>query len=559
MIVAALSLGLVGATMVIAPTPAGAVSATSLEGTVRTETGAPANAAFFDPDAPVTTALQQQVAGQWQNVPVATQDHTFNFGSLEVGSTYRVTVSTPGSVCGGNATAAFTVSAVVIPEQDLRISCDYKPLDTPIRVLETRPGPTFDTEPDSAVKVGPNTITPARVVQSITGIPHNAQAVALTVTGTGSTANDNYLTVWDCSDKLTGEADLNPLEPDPPYASNVNLGANDTRANAVVTGFANSGAFDNNVCIYSRRDSHLIVDVTGWFPRLSLPAGADPLPANGQDDYNVDPNGGTRILDTRPDAEGVKNIPPNSGGSPIAANQTIQVDANYLDGLTGGTESILINLAGVDPVGGYLTVWDCTDTKPGQDDFIEPDPPLTSALNLEPGLVAANLVNTKVDASLKFCVYSSKQTHLVIDRVGFFPSGAHFTETAPTRVMETRNGGTTPNGDTVVQIPGGAGNGKLAANETRVLDLTAHVPANTKAVLLNMTGTNSATGYVTVFPCDTAGDPRPVVSNLNLASGQTRANLVISAIGPNREVCIYSQNGTDLVVDLTGYFGQDPA
>jgi hypothetical protein len=70
--------------------------------------------------------------------------------------------------------------------------------------------------------------------------------------------------------------------------------------------------------------------------------------------------------------------------------------------------------------------------------------------------------------------------------------------------------------------------------------------------MLNVTTTNSsAPGWATVFPC---GSPRPNASNVNLMPGFARANLVAAKIGANGSVCVYVDRGTDVIVDLQGYF-----
>jgi hypothetical protein len=72
------------------------------------------------------------------------------------------------------------------------------------------------------------------------------------------------------------------------------------------------------------------------------------------------------------------------------------------------------------------------------------------------------------------------------------------------------------------------------------------------AVVLNITGTEAtADGYVTVWPC---GVPRPTTSNLNLTAGSTSPNLVISKVGVNGTVCLYTMSGTHLLADVMGYF-----
>ena len=75
--------------------------------------------------------------------------------------------------------------------------------------------------------------------------------------------------------------------------------------------------------------------------------------------------------------------------------------------------------------------------------------------------------------------------------------------------------------------------------------------SSTTHTVLNVTGTNAAGGYVTVYPC---GASRPLASNLNLAPGATAPNLVINKIGTGGKVCIYTQNTTELIADINGWF-----
>ena len=57
-----------------------------------------------------------------------------------------------------------------------------------------------------------------------------------------------YVTVFPCGTAL-------------PNASNLNFIAGETFANAVIAKVGNNG----NVCSYSSADTHLVVDVNGWF------------------------------------------------------------------------------------------------------------------------------------------------------------------------------------------------------------------------------------------------------------------------------------------------------
>ena len=71
--------------------------------------------------------------------------------------------------------------------------------------------------------------------------------------------------------------------------------------------------------------------------------------------------------------------------------------------------------------------------------------------------------------------------------------------------------------------------------------------------LLNVTVTQPTTGtYVTVYP---TGSTRPVVSNVNLAAGETRANLVFAQLGTGGKVTLFNSAGSaHLVVDVSGWY-----
>lgn len=67
---------------------------------------------------------------------------------------------------------------------------------------------------------------------------------------------------------------------------------------------------------------------------------------------------------------------------------------------------------------------------------------------------------------------------------------------------------------------------------------TTNVPANTSAVVLNVTGTGAdSNGFVTIWPCD---QPQPTASNLNLTAAATSPNLVIAKISTAGTVCLYT-------------------
>jgi hypothetical protein len=82
----------------------------------------------------------------------------------------------------------------------------------------------------------------------------------------------------------------------------------------------------------------------------------------------------------------------------------------------------------------------------------------------------------------------------------------------------------------------------------------AGIPADATAVVLNVTATDATdAGFVTVWP---TGQPRPTASSLNVErAGQTIPNQVIVPIGADGTVSLFTQRGTDFVVDASGWFG----
>ncbi len=122
------------------------------------------------------------------------------------------------------------------------------------------------------------------------------------------------------------------------------------------------------------------------------------------------------------------------------------------------------------------------------------------------------------------------------------PTGSTYTPVAPQRLLDTRSFNQ--------QIPAYSGLG---------LGMPDSVPTNATAVVLDLVGTDSVAGtYLSVSP---AGPPPATpVSNLNLAAGETRANLVTVEIGIDDEQSVTITAGpaaVDAIVDLEGYYAPD--
>jgi hypothetical protein len=234
-----------------------------------------------------------------------------------------------------------------------------------------------------------------------------------------------------------------------------------------------------------------------------------------------------RILDTRP------GVPTGFTGSKPTASTTVELQVTGRVGVPSDAQTVVLNVTGTDSTAaGYVTVWPCGETRPN-----------ASNLNLGTKDTAANMAIVKVGAGGKVCLFTERGTHLIADLAGFLRSGAAFTSMQPTRLIDTRPGAARIN----------FAGSKPAPGATLELPVTGTngVPTEANAVVLNITGTGATSaGYVTVWPC---GQSRPNASNINLDTGGTRPNLVVAKVGTDGKVCIFTERGTDLIADLSGW------
>ena len=120
---------------------------------------------------------------------------------------------------------------------------------TPARVLETRPsaGGTIDGEFQGAGRLS-DADTIEVQISNRGGVPDTGVgAVMLNVTAIAPDGS-GFLTVFPCGQ-------------DRPLASNVNYAAGDVVPNAVLARLGEGG----KVCVYTETDTHLAIDVNGWF------------------------------------------------------------------------------------------------------------------------------------------------------------------------------------------------------------------------------------------------------------------------------------------------------
>jgi hypothetical protein len=118
-----------------------------------------------------------------------------------------------------------------------------------------------------------------------------------------------------------------------------------------------------------------------------------------------------------------------------------------------------------------------------------------------------------------------------------------FTSVTPARLLDTRTGE-----GGAFRIPAG---GQIALQVTG----RRGVPVGATAAVLGVVAVDPrGSGFLTAFPCTPA---RPTASTLNFVAGQIVANTTIATLSAGGRVCIYAHAETDVVVDVTGWLGDD--
>lgn len=229
-----------------------------------------------------------------------------------------------------------------------------------------------------------------------------------------------------------------------------------------------------------------------------------------------------RILDTRPE-----NAVNYSGAKPAAGSTlTVPVAGVGTALVPDDAKAVYLNVTAVRTEdGGYITVFPC-----------DQDRPEASSFNPDGGRTTSSLIPAVMDDDGNVCIYTASVTDLIVDVSGYVPSTSDFTAVVPERLLDTRD------------------STKVSAGSETVIKVTetgdANLPAGTSSVLLSVTSLRTETsGYLSVYSCD---EDTPMASNLNVEVGDLRSNLVSSAVAGDGTVCVFSDQSTDILVDLVG-------
>ena len=261
-------------------------------------------------------------------------------------------------------------------------------------------------------------------------------------------------------------------------------------------------------------------------------AGVVPLPGGGLVQQSLVPVTPARVMDTR---AGFTTIDGEAAGTGAIEPGTIRaLKVNGRGGVPTAARSVTLNVAVTNATApGFVTVFPCSA-----------DVPNAANLNYGVGDTIANSVTVKSSSSVCFSVYST--VDVVVDVTEFAASGSNLETVVPARLLDTRPGYTTIDGQQ-------QGAGPLAGGQEIALPVLGRggVSANASAVLLNIAVDHpSSAGFITAYPC---GSPRPLAANLNYAADQTIPNAVLVKVGIGGTVCLYTMSTTHLVADVDGY------
>ncbi|MFN0110617.1 MAG: putative Ig domain-containing protein [Blastocatellia bacterium] len=426
-------------------------------------------------------------------------------GTPTTGGTFNFTLQAADSN-GCVGTRAYTVT---ISGGAKGTGLQFYPLATPVRLLDTRSGQTACSAPGAQI---PGNTSLTQSAAGFCSIPANAQAVVGNITTVQS--GGGFLTLY-------------PSDATRPTVANSNYAANEVLNNAFTVGL---GAADGAFKIFVTTNTNVVVDVTGYY----APPGAGGLY------YHKLPTP-IRLLETRPGQTGCF-----ATGTPLPGGvDTTQQGTTTCGGVTIPSSAKVLygNATTVSPVaGGFLTLFAADITRPG-----------TASGNYTANQVLNSPFYVGLSASGQFKIFTTQQTHLVVDIHGYYSAdavdvngqGLLFTPLpTPVRLLDTRAGFSgcfTPG----APLQSGIEQSQLARG-------TCTIGASAQAIVGNATVVNNpAIGFLTLWPSDAT---RPTVASSNWTPNKVFNRFFTVGLGANGNFKMFANTGTDLVVDVSGYF-----
>jgi hypothetical protein len=443
---------------------------------------------------------------------------------------FRIT----GNTCTGNTLSygqkcalTITPTATAIGEQTAVLTLLEDSVAGSVRRLLSLEG--YDARTDEGTYYP---LAPSRVLDTRSGLGAPAvrvgsgQALRLQLTGRGGVpveASTVVLNVTVTEPVGSGHISVYPTGMPRPTVSSLNYTPGWTGANSVTVKVGADGA----VNLYNHGAAvHLVADVNGYYSK-GRPCCQGYM--GGQYQALARP---VRLADTR--EWGIDRLP---------ADHYIKVTADWDDNINWRVRAFAVNITATEPkAAGFLTAWN----------GYEPSLPDTSALNTTVTNFAVVPSTNCYDCGGRTLpsigVYTSQDTHVIVDIVGFYddaslPGGLRFQPVVPQRIADTRTGQGWP------AAIGHAATATIATPDSLV-------GAETWALATNVTAVQPTTPtYLTVWPAGYTGVQQPNTSNLNPAVGAIVPNAVQTMIGPTNGFHVYNNRGsTHVLVDVVGIF-----
>jgi len=258
---------------------------------------------------------------------------------------------------------------------------------------------------------------------------------------------------------------------------------------------------------YRRRSLRMATAFTEALGRAERVGGDAPLPASTAASSRYVPLSPVRVIDTRHDAPGRR---PDGSELPI----------DFGGRLPAGTNAVAINVTAAGPsAAGYLAAGPCGQSINA------------STVNFTRLTDRAAMTVTPLGPDGRVCVFNSGETDVLVDLQGAF-------------VAETGEAGFTPLGQNRRLV-----DTRASGRSTKIV---VDTPPEATAVAVNLTVVGAAgPGFLRATPCTTTGD----VSNVNYQALEAVAGSAYVATSPEHTICVETSTPTDVIVDLTGVFG----
>lgn len=386
----------------------------------------------------------------------------------------------------------------------LQTGLRYVPM-TPCRVMETRGPYNFEGRTGS---FGPPSLLRAELrtlilpSSNVCSIPATAKAYVLNVTVIPNGGLD-YVTIW-----AAGEPR--------PDAWTIRSPDSEVVANSAIVKAGTGGG----ISVYASQRTDLLLDITGYFVEQA-----------GYVFYPLTP---CRIIDTR---SGYRSPGPFGPPSMLAGQTrrfhfpsnphcTVPVAAAYSVTITVVPPAAL----------GFLTAWPGGQARPN-----------VSSINSFGGRVLANsvIVPAAIDGSID--VFVSDRADFLVDINGYYAAdngrGLFYYPVTQCRASDSAASGVTH-----------------PANTTRAINIPfapacSGVSTNAQAYAINVTALpdGNPLPYITAWA---TGTMMPNASILNAFQGQVVTNAAVVPAGLNGAIDVYTSARTNVVLEVSGYFGR---